>query len=307
MRTAAIDVGGTRLKIALVEDGNVLEKHVVDVPDNSHYGEALELALPTVKAFGPIDGLGISFAGLVDPRRRVAIESNGKSADAASFDLVGWGMHHFGCVPVLENDANAALIGEMAYGAGRGCRDAVMMILGTGVGTAAYMDGRPVRGAHFQAGCLGGHLTVQTDGPMCSCGNRGCVEALAGTWALPRAARADARFAQSALSRAETVDFRAIADACRAGDALATDLLHRCVRAWGAGIVNLIHAYDPERVLLSGGVLHCADLFLEELQRYVDEHAWTPWGKVRFAVAQDPETSVLLGLHHLCAEGLSAK
>src|SRR6478736_1146438 len=106
----------------------------------------------------------------------------------------------------LENDANAALAGGWQYGAGRGFQSVVLMTLGTGVGTSAVVDGVPLRGQHGQAGCLGGHVTVNIDGERCVCKNIGCVESEASTWALPTHARRDPDFATSTLAGASVLD-----------------------------------------------------------------------------------------------------
>src|SRR5690606_25998850 len=104
--------------------------------------------------------------------------------DAPSLDLTGWCREAFGAPLVLENDANAAMIGEWRFGAGQDHDHAVMMIFGTGVGVSAITDGRLLRGAHGYGGVLGGHQTINLHGRLCPCGNMGCVETEASTWVL---------------------------------------------------------------------------------------------------------------------------
>ena len=130
------------------------------------------------------DCVGIAYPGLVDPVKQLVISASGKYTDATKFDFSAWSRGRFGCGCILENDANAALMGEIGYGCAAGETDAVLMILGTGVGTAAVMNGELVRGKHFQAGCLGGHFPVGGEEWRCSCGGYGCVEANGSSWAL---------------------------------------------------------------------------------------------------------------------------
>ncbi|MDD4797658.1 MAG: ROK family protein [Eubacteriales bacterium] len=304
MKSIAVDFGGTRIKIALVQDGQILARQTLDARSQGGLAARLDDVAAAVKGMaGAADnaaGVGVAFPGIVDASRQRILTSNGKYADAADVDLVGWAGKAFGRPAVVENDANAALMGEHAYGAGNGCGDLALMILGTGVGTAAMIGGRLLRGGHHQAGCLGGHITVNPRGRRCSCGNIGCLEAQASTWALPLMAKEAPGYAQSLLAHEDVVDFLALGRCQQQGDKLAAELLEECVLYWSAGLVNLIHAYDPARVVLSGGVMRYPGLF-ERITRRAGDLAWTPWGKVDFRLAAHPEDSVLLGLHALVA------
>ncbi len=152
-------------------------------------------------------GIGFSFCGLVDSRRGRILSSNDKYSDAAGFDLAGWAQTEFNLPLRLENDARTALLGEWYAGAGRGSNDIVMLTLGTGVGGAAMIDGKLLRGKHFQAGCLGGHLGVNHKGRTCSCGNIGCVEAEASSWSLPAICAAHPLFEKSPLAALPGISF----------------------------------------------------------------------------------------------------
>ena len=179
------------------------------------------------------------------------------------------------------NDANAALTGEWRFGAARDTRSVVMMTLGTGIGASAIIDGVPLRGQHGQAGCLGGHLTANLEGNICGCGNIGCAESEASTWALPLQARAHPNFAASRLARENVLDYAAVFRAAAQDDKLAIELRNRSLRVWSVALVNLIHAYDPEVAIIGGGIMRSGEIILPALRRYVSKHAWTPWGKVK--------------------------
>jgi glucokinase len=192
-----------------------------------------------------------------------------------------------------------ALMGEHSAGAGRGVDDLVMVTLGTGIGAAAMMGGRLVRGKHYQAGCLGGHMPVSLSGRVCSCGNTGCVEAEASTWALPSICRSWPGFAESALASEKELDFAALFRAVAAEDRVARGVLDHCLRAWAAGTVALIHAYDPEVVIFGGGVMKSGAVILPFIDGYVRQYAWTPWGKVQIRAAELGNDAALLGAEPL--------
>jgi glucokinase len=195
----------------------------------------------------------------------------------------------------VENDARLALLGERYAGAARGFDDVVMMTLGTGIGGVAMVEGRLLRGKHYQAGVLGGHLPAAFDGRPCTCGAVGCVEAEASTWSLPRVAREAPGFAASALARAEAIDFEALFACAAAGDRVAVEVRDRCLRVWAAGAVGMIHAWDPEVLVVGGGVMRDAGAVLPFLEAQVHAHAWTPWGKVAVRAAALGDRAALLG------------
>ena len=199
---------------------------------------------------------------------------------------------------VLENDANAAALGELGYGAARDTENFVLMILGTGIGTAAVMDGRLLRGKHYQAGVLFGHIPLQRNGRPCEgCPGVGCAEAQASTWALKHMV-AEAAL-ESPLKREPTMNFEVLQRHYRAGDRLAKEIFEECCEYWSSCLIALIHAYDPEVAVLSGGVLNWGPELTERIIQTVEQRVWTPWGKLRFRTAEAPDRSVLLGLHYL--------
>ncbi|XID92366.1 ROK family protein [Paenibacillaceae bacterium WGS1546] len=304
----AIDFGGTNIKIGLIEKGTVAAK--ASIPAYSENGlagrlpevEATVAALlrETGLALSSCRGIGLALPGIVDADNRVLLSINEKYTDAIGFDFDRWVSEAFSLPLVMENDARAALLGEAAYGAARDSQDAVLVMFGTGIGTAAIMNGRIVRGKHYQAGILGGHLATDIHGEKCACGNVGCMEAQASHWALQiRAARMPG-FADSPLARRkEALGYGDVIAAEERGEDWARRLVDSLLEHWSAGIVNLVHAYDPEVVVLSGGLMKSADRVLPQVIERTLASAWTPWGAPRFAVADDPETSVLLGLSHL--------
>jgi len=179
-----------------------------------------------------------------------------------------------------------ALLGERYAGAARGYDDVVMITLGTGVGGAAMIEGKLLRGKHAQAGCLGGHLPAKVGGRACTCGAVGCTEAEASGWALPMIAKDWSGFHESALAQGATIDFRSVFELAKAGDKVSLEIRNYCLEVWATAAVGLIHAYDPELIVIGGGVMRSADVILPHIQQFTDRHAWTPWGKVKIAAAK---------------------
>ena len=290
MIVLACDLGGTRIKIGVVRDGIVLAHTVA--PAHSKLGLAPQL--PVLKAawlhlLGQLKltpdacaGISVAFPSIIDaPSGRVLAEY-GKFADAMGIDLRAWAQREFGLPLAIDNDARMALIGEWRAGAGRGCNDLVLLTLGTGLGVCAIINGQVLRGKHGQAGILGGHLSLRYDGGRpCSCGNLGCAEAEASTACLTDLAHARADFATSPLAREPVLDFAAVFTRAAAGDPCALALREHSIQVWATLVVNLIHAYDPELVIVGGGIMASAAVILPAIRAHVARHAHTPWGQVR--------------------------
>lgn len=307
MTTVSIDLGGSRVKMGVVTDEKTVEKQTIP----SHSDEGLVCLLPQLEPVisewrrrYPVGGIGIAFPSLVDPDRKQILCASGKFVDYRQIDFPRWANVKFGLPMVLENDANAAAIGEHAFGAAKDCDDFVLMILGTGIGASAMMGGRLIRGKHHQAGVLMGHIPLKKQGRKClSCGiGEGCAEAQASTWALAHMVRESD--VQSPLKEEPTVHFELLQRYYEQGDPLARSLFAECCEYWSNLLLAMVCAYDPELIVVSGGVLKWGDELMEKLRTEVLRRAWTPWGKLRFAAATDPESSVLLGLHQLCKEKL---
>ncbi|PTX64414.1 glucokinase [Melghirimyces profundicolus] len=307
MYSIGLDFGGTYIKTGLLKNGQVKAFRKV----RSHSGEGLLPVLETVKEtvadllieqslpFENCAGVGIAFPGLVDVDRKTVLSTNKKYDDAVNFSFQKWSEEAFGLPVAVDNDAKAALLGEITHGSAKNESDAIMVIFGTGIGTAAYINSRLLRGKHHQAGCLGGHISTDRDGHPCTCGSIGCMEAESSNWALPIIAREREGFEESLLAGESVIDYKSVIECAGRGDSFSRRLLDDLIGHWSAGIVNLIHAYDPETVILSGGLMKSKDLLLPRIEAEVHRRAWTPWGKVKFIVAENPEISVLLGLDAL--------
>jgi len=301
-----IDLGGTRVKIGLVTGGVVVARKII--PADAAGG--LQASLPALQKEieellrshhvmrEALGGIGLAFAGLVDPVAQKILSTNKKYDDALTVDLPGWVRRNWSVPFFMDNDARMAAVGEWKYGAGVGTDDMVIMTIGTGIGTSVIIEGKLLRGRHFQAGCLGGHISVQYEGRVCTCGNKGCLEAYGSTWSLTETVRSAGEFSSSLLAGEEVIDFAVLFDAADKGDELALRVRQDCLDVWSAGIVNLIHAYDPEVVIIGGGVMHRADSILPYLSEKVHRHAWCPWGKVQIRATKLHSDAGIAGVTH---------
>ena len=300
MTALCIDFGGTRIKLGVLDRGRILAATELANTGRASDLEAVVAAASTLSAApGGHDGIGIALPGVVDRSRGALVAAHDKYGWATGLDLRDWAQAAFGAPALVENDARAALLGETAFGCAAGATDAVLLTLGTGIGTAAMMNGVLLRGARDHAGILGGHITVDLDGPPCNCGNIGCAEAVASTWALRRDVDADPVLA-AALS-----DDGVPADAAdpglkdlfeHASDPRVAPTVDRYLRAWSAAVVGLCHAYDPSAVIVSGGVMRSAGLVLPRLTDLVHAHLWSSSYRPPLVTPAAPEHSVLLGL-----------
>jgi glucokinase len=310
MKALAIDLGGTHAAFALVEDATLV--HTESLPTDRAKGlkpllpqftEALRSVLAkTGTSAKDCIGIALGFAGLVDTRTGFVLSTNAKYDDALGVDLPAWSRESFGLPFRIENDARMALLGENYAGAARGFSDVVMITLGTGVGGAALIEGKLLRGKHMQAGCLGGHIPVLFSGRKCTCGNIGCAEAEASGWALPLIVKEWPGIEKSALAAYPEIGFKELFGESRSGDAIALAIRDRCLNVWAADAVGLVHMYDPEVIVIGGGVMKSADAIIPYVQDYVSKHAWTPWGKVQVRAAELGNNAGLMGAIPLLTE-----
>jgi glucokinase len=313
MMALVADIGGTRIKLALMRDQSVLAQRTFA----SNSSDGLAPQLPRIaEAFDSLcrdahigrsecAAFAVAFPSLIDPQTDRVLMSYGKYEDAPRLDLARWSQETLGLRLWIENDSRLALLGEWQAGAGLGCDDLVMVMLGTGIGTAVLTEGHLIRGKHGQAGVLGGHLTVRHGGRLCVCGNRGCAEAEASTSVLRSLAAELSEYSVSPLRHADVIDFPTVFRLAREGDPCAATLRVRAIETWSSLIVNLIHAHDPERVIVGGGIMAGEVDFFPELQRCVLAHAHTPWGRVSIVRSQLGDTAALFGGEYLIRRKMS--
>src|SRR6266571_3623420 len=293
-----------------VEDRTILACETLDVDS----AQGLRSLLPRVGekfkalvqkqglSFEDFEGIAVGFPGLVDTRAGRVLSTNAKYEDAPTIDIAAWSLEVLGLRLRIENDARMALLGEFYAGAARGFTEVVMITLGTGIGGVAMIEGKLLRGKHAQAGCLGGHIPVLFTGRKCTCGAIGCAEAEAAGWSLPLILKEWPGASRSALSKYQQVGFKELFEEAAAGAAVALAVRDRCLGVWCAAAIALVHAYDPEIIVLGGGVMKSALSIIPILQSHVEKYAWTPWGKVQVRAAELGNNAALLGAVPLLSE-----
>jgi glucokinase len=275
-----VDIGGTAIKAALVSaDGNVRDRMQAPSPrDKVSIRNFVALALKRLAT--PPRGIGVACKGIID--------IGSSRVDRLPGDL------HFleGSVlkevmatelPVrADNDARAALVAEVLWGAARGRRNAVLLTLGTGVGGAAMVDGVILHGTAGIAGHFG-HMTVDPHGSLCMCGNRGCLE----TRFSARAIEADYfahihRAAQTTLSlgpEGQVPNTETIFQAAVKGDESARRVLERATEYLSAAVVSLLHIFDPEVLILGGNIAYAGDALLIPLRTAITNNSYGMLGR----------------------------
>ncbi len=311
MKVLAIDLGGTHANCGVLEERRILVSESVDTDRAKSLAAILPRIAETFRgllkriSLEPSDcaGIALGFAGLADSRTGRVLSTNSKYDDATEIDLVAWSRETLGLPLRIENDARLALLGEYYAGAAKGFTDVVMMTLGTGIGGVAMIEGKLLRGKHAQAGCLGGHIPVLFTGRKCTCGAIGCAEAEAAGWSLPLVVKEWPEVSRSSLAKFQPVGFKELFEEAAGGDRIALAIRNRCLNIWAADAVGLVHAYDPEIIVIGGGVMKSADIIIPYVESYVHKHAWTPWGKVQVRAAALGNNAALLGATPLLSEG----
>lgn len=306
----AVDLGGTHLRIGLVDAAGNIHKQVKQQTPKEDSPEAVVGALAAVANEwrhaddGPIVASAVMVPGAVNADQSVVLQAPNLPSliDLPFKSLL---QERLGWPAVLENDANAAAIGEMWRGAARGCSDVVSVTLGTGVGGGVVLDGKLWRGAHGSAGEIG-HTTVDPFGGLkCKCGNTGCLELFASATAIARMARESLdQFPQTVLS-AENLTAEKVYEAGRNGDELALGVFKRAGTYLGVGLANIMSLIDPEMIVISGGVVNGWDLFQAEMYREVSERAFRATAQqVQIARAELGDNAGLLGAARLAFDQL---
>ncbi len=182
----------------------------------------------------------------------------------------------WGCPVTLNNDAELGALGEWAYGAGRGERDLAYIKVGVGIGAGLLLDGQIYRGITGSAGEIG-HITIEENGPECQCGNKGCLEALAGGRAISKraiqAVHKGQRTLLSEISPVQSITPQDVIVAARRGDLLSQQLMAEAGAHLGTAIASLVNLFNPSMVVIGGGVAQIGDLLLEPIRRTVQQRS----------------------------------
>lgn len=263
--TLGIDVGGTKLEVVLTDRaGNIVTSH--RLPTDSHRGAEAVIAdivkgvnLCLDEAGKPARALGVGMAGQIEKETGLVKSSPNLGWQNVPLRVK---LEEALAIPVMvTNDVRAATYGEWQYGACKGIDDIACIFVGTGIGGGIVTGGKLLEGGTNTAGELG-HLTIMVDGRQCTCRNRGCYEAYAGGWAIAERAQeevqADLEAGRALIELAggpDRISAATVTEAYNKGDALARGIVKDTARYLAAGLVSIINAFNPCRVVLGGGVI----------------------------------------------------
>jgi glucokinase len=267
-RVIGVDLGGTKLLAGAVDASLNVHHRAHRLPRGSGTAEVLDTVVDAVReardaAGGEIDAVGFGIPSLIDRERGVAVSTvHLPIRDLPFRDLMA---ERIGLPVFVDNDATAAMLAEWRYGAAVDCTDALLLTIGTGIGGGMVVGGQLGRGAQGAAAEFG-HMTIDYDGPLCPCGAHGCLEAFVSGTALTR----DARALGMDLTAAQ------VSELAHDGHAAARTLVTDMGTRLGTGIANLVNAYNPQVVVVGGGVLALGDLLLGPAREEVARRALAP-------------------------------
>jgi glucokinase len=282
-----VDLGGTKIIAAVVlPDGKIISRnYCLTMADHGPeiVIDRILVAVNRATAQATLNtsdviGIGIAAAGIMDTSRGIVATSPNlpRWYNVPLRDIIA---DRLGVVTYVINDANAAALGEHRFGAGVGFDNIVYLTVSTGIGGGIIIGGELYSGAD---GCAGeiGHMTVEANGPRCHCGNFGCLEALASGWAVAKTALRRIRSGEKSSivelvnGRLESVTAETVAAAARRGDQLAADIVADAAKYLGIGLANLVNIFNPELIVIGGGLSKMGDMLLKPARKVLKERAF---------------------------------
>ena len=306
MNRIGIDVGGTNVKVALVDDkGSVLYSNTVPTRAEMGYEYTVNNIKQAIhdllkEANNPqIEGIGFDFPGQIDYKNGIV-----KLAP----NIPGWVNvpiakiieDEFHVTTRIDNDVHCAALGELKYGAGRGCENFICMTVGTGIGSGIVMNGQLLRGASNAAGELGHIKLSMHDGPLCGCGDYGCLEAFASGPSI-------VQMATEYIMSGKSTKFRELAnggeitpflvcEAAKQGDPVAKRIFTIMGERIGFGLASVVNLLNPEKIIIGGGVADSGDILLNPIRETIKNRAMAVAGSaVEVVPAQLGNTAGVVG------------
>ena len=276
-----VDLGGTKISTAISTiEGNILANVVL--PTKAEEGEAAvlgrivqsidEVIVGSSTSIDEIEAIGIGSPGPLDAKKGIIITT--PNLPFKDYNLVQPLKEKYNIPVYLDNDANAAAIGEYMFGAGKGKNSIVYFTVSTGVGGGAVLDGKVYRG-HTSNALEIGHTTVDPNGPRCNCGNLGCLEAMSsGTAIAKKGKEAVSTNVETSLKKYDTVTSYEVFKEAEAGDEVAKDIIDNALTYLGIGVANAIATFDPEMIIIGGGVSKAGDIVFDTVKKVVNKRCF---------------------------------
>jgi glucokinase len=303
----AVDLGGTKIIAAIISSKVVAKEYQLTLADEGPQSVIKRILsmidhLLGLRNLNPsqLDSIGIAAAGAIDAEKGLVTLSPNLPGwcDIPLRDLV---REKYGVNTFLLNDTTAAVLGEHHFGAGKGVNNLVMLTVGTGIGGGIIINGELYSGPSGSAGEIG-HMTIDINGPKCSCGNIGCLERLvSGKAVAEEAIRRLSQGAKSSLTeiagdKIRSITAEKVSLAAQNGDSLAREVISKAATYLGIGLVNLVNIFNPEMIIIGGGLAKMGDLLLEPARRAVGERAFQLSARlVQIVPAQLGDDAAVLG------------
>lgn len=273
-----VDIGGTKIQFAAVDqEGSIVHRHLI--PTEAQLGpkqvldkvmEGIDRIAAAMPPSATAAGIGVGSAGQIDFRRGEVVFAGDTLPGWTGTPIKRHVEERFGKPTFVDNDVNVIAVAEKVFGAGRQYGSFICLALGTGVGGAIVESGQLVRGAFGGAGELG-HVSVDFNGPLCGCGNNGCIELYASGTGIARMGR---ELLETGAGRASwEPQSRDIIQAWMEGERMASELMDRVIRALGAAVAGFIHIFNPQAVIIGGGISETGPVFFEALEKQVNKRA----------------------------------
>jgi glucokinase len=278
-----LDLGGTKILAALIKkNGDILHKFECETFADQGENVVIERVLSAVQKVLEgneynqtcIRGIGIATAGVIDTNRNEVVVANNLGWKNVPIGRLIY--ERFGVPIRLNNDANAAAVAEWIWGAGAGKKNLIYITVSTGVGAGMISNGHLITGAGNSAGEFG-HISIEPDGPLCNCGNRGCLENFTSGTALAKIARERLMNGETSeyfielITNGSVITAKDIGEAAKQGDRFSIQLLNKAGYYLGVGVTNLIHLFNTEAVIFGGGVMNTAENLLPIIKQTVQE------------------------------------
>lgn len=303
-----IDVGGTNVKIALVDsDGKIGYSNTIPTRAEMGYEYTInnmkqairDLMTETKLSAKDIEGIGFGLPGQVDFKSGI-VRLITNIPGWVEIPLVKMIEDEFHIPTRIDNDVRCAALGELNFGAGKGCENLICITVGTGIGSGLIINGKLVRGASNAAGEIG-HIKLQMhDGPICGCGDTGCLEAFASGPSIVAMAEEYIMGGKSTkyreMANGGTITPFIVAEAAKAGDPVARRIFTRMGEYIGIGMASVVNLLNPERIIVGGGVADAGDILLTPLKETIKKRAMKIAGEtVQVVPAQLGNTAGVIG------------
>lgn len=278
-----LDIGSHHLKVIITNmEGMLIKKEMYPMPEvvsNESLLDLLKKAISAIKTEAEITvdriiGIGVGMHGIVDVENGISVFA--PNLNLKNIEIKKQLEQEFNMLVQVDNDARAMSLGELWFGNGTGVDSLVCINVGRGVGAGIIIDGKLFRG-HDNIGGEIGHMTIDLNGPKCSCGNNGCLQAFASGPAIAATAQKAASVQESKLATFELteIDGEAVYQAAVEGDQLSQHILRQAGVYLGVGITNLIHMVNPERIIIGGGVSNAKEFLLPAINETIAQRGLT--------------------------------